>query len=270
MNIRFLTAHLTRDLREIVHRARHNGAASAWTCARTHAANALLLAMAKFHRAPRVWCPCCGWAGYAFRAVDAEACVLYNSECPQCVSHERHRMTHLFLTARPPAFLKDGKRVLHFAPERHLRGFLDGPGALRCVSADLAPEKLRLVGGPAFRTDIQCLPLPDATWDGLVCIHVLEHVDDDRRAVDELRRILKPGGQALIMVPFGMHLERTAEYGRGHEIMFGHVRDYSPRDFSERLGGFHFEEIRPSALFTREEQRRYGIPDSEIIYLCTK
>lgn len=67
----------------------------------------------------------------------------------------------------------------------------------RFYSLDLSPER-----GPDIVGDIQRLPLADGSIEGIVCLSVLEHVPDPWRAVSEMHRILKPGGRALVHVPF--------------------------------------------------------------------
>ncbi len=270
MNVLFLLKHVTRDLNEILHKTFSRGPRAGWVCAKTHALNALNVVRGRVTRRLRVECPCCGWRGYAFSAIDGEICVLPQAICPQCFAQERHRMIQVFFDRRPEAFLPSGGRVLHFAPEMSVRNLLLRRAGNVCVSTDLAPDKLLPLTGARFRADAQALPLRDGMFDAIAMLHMLEHVDDDRRALREIRRVLKPGGQALIMVPFGMHLERTIEYGRGNEVMFGHVRDYSPKDFSARLEGFSFQSVTPGDLMTEEEQFRFGIPASQIIFLCEK
>jgi len=178
-------------------------------------------------------------------------------------------MIQVFFNRYPDALLSGSGDILHFAPEMQVRNLLQGEGR-RCFSMDIAPEKLRPLTGPRFQADAQRLPLPDAVFDAAAVLHMLEHVDDDRAAISEIARVIKSGGKALIMVPFGMHLARTMEFGRGNERMFGHVRDYSPLDFSERLHGFQVQTFTPTDLLSPEEQRRFKIPGSQIIFLCTK
>lgn len=69
------------------------------------------------------------------------------------------------------------------------------PGADRYVSTNL-------VGGVDARLDLTALGLADGAVDTLVCVSVLEHVDDLDAAVDELARVLAPGGRLLLTVPF--------------------------------------------------------------------
>ena len=181
-------------------------------------------------------------------------------------------MLHLFFTRRPPAFLTQDRpgRILHFAPEQQVRSFTEQNPNLTTLCTDYARFMVARMPRPGFVADIHRLPLRDHVIDGLYCMHVLEHVADDRHAIRELHRVLKPGGEALIMVPFMMDQTETEEYGAPDPDIFDHVRGYSPLDFKDRLAPFDYEEIMPAALMNPEEILRYRVPDSQVIYLCKK
>jgi hypothetical protein len=95
-------------------------------------------------------------------------------------------------------------------------------------------------------------------------------VRDDREAIRNLYRITRPGGEAVLMVPFMMDQTETEEYGAPDPELFDHVRGYSPLDFKDRLAPFDYEEIVPSAMLPPGDVDRYKIPDSQVIYLCRK
>jgi SAM-dependent methyltransferase len=100
---------------------------------------------------------------------------------------------------------------------------------------------------------------------------VLEHVPDDRRGIAELMRVLKDGGEAVVMVPFMMGWPETVEFGSPDPDQFDHVRGYSPLDFKERLEGVDYEELFPLDIISRAEAARFQIPlDSQVIYLCRR
>jgi SAM-dependent methyltransferase len=120
-------------------------------------------------------------------------------------------------------------------------------------------------------TDLQRLAIADNTFDFVFCLHVLEHVADDRQGITEMWRILKPGGVAYLMVPFMLGWEKTVEFGKPDPMMFDHVRGYSPNDFHDRLKPFRYEEIFPENFLTPDEVQQYRIPrDSQVIYRCEK
>ena len=105
--------------------------------------------------------------------------------CLQCGSRERHRLTHLWVTEGGRDKLA-GKRILHFAPEKTVMRQMRGNPLYE--TADLHQE------GVTHRLDITRTGLPDASYDVVMAHHVLEHIDDDRQAMSELFRLLRPGG----------------------------------------------------------------------------
>jgi len=246
-----------------------------WRSARVYACWALTNAWIKLRnrltRAPQVACPCCGWEGYDFLTIDCGTFTVPHAECPHCKAHERHRMLHLYLNRCDRAFFSVDGRVLHFAPEAHVRSLLLTNPHLRVISADYALYMTQRFPGPALQTDMQHLALGDATCELIFCLHVLEHVPDDRRGIAELHRVLKPGGVAYVMVPFMMGWPKTVEFGKPDPAIYDHVRGYSPDDFDERLAPFLHERVMPGDFVSPEELRRYRIPhDSQVIYRCTK
>jgi len=200
------------------------------------------------HRGTAVICPCCGWEGARFAPFRERA----GAACPRCGSLERHRALWRFLTRG--GRLESEPRVLHFAPEPCLEGLWGG--AASYVSVDLA--------GPAtVQADITALPFPAASFDLVVCVHVLEHVPDDGTAMRELRRVTAPDGAVVVMVPRDPGRAVTYEdpgiiAPAARLAAFGqddHVRIYG-RDLVDRLEAAGFE--------TTEEQSA----EAEEIFLC--
>ena len=163
-----------------------------------------------------------------------------HAECPSCGAYERHRLLFHFLDTQ--GFLSAGTRMLHFAPNRGIETQLRKRGDLEYRTADLfAPADLKL--------DLTAMDQPDASWDLIVCYHVLEHVDDDRKAMAEMFRVLAPGGRAVLQVPLEPGREETYEDPtivdpKARLEAFGqedHVRLYGVTDFRRRLEGAGFE-----------------------------
>ena len=159
-----------------------------------------------FYRGRGAECPVCG-AKYRkflpYGYVHARA----NALCPKCLSLERHRLLWLYLT-RETDLLKCYPRTLHIAPEvcimRHLKPHFAGhPG--QYVTADLESPLADL------HFDVQQIPLADDSVDVILCNHLLEHVADDRKALCELYRILKPGGWGILLSPVEADYEQTFE-----------------------------------------------------------
>ncbi len=272
MKINYMISLISNILHILKWRYTHHGFQSMWTASKTFFLNGIR----KLQNAvlpPVVECPCCGWKGYGFRYLDCGWFIVPQVECPACRGHERHRFFTLFLQRTPPSFLKEHqniKKILHFAPEHHFRKILENSGNLFLFSTDYSPSALQNINQPRFTADIHNLPLKDGCFEGIVCLHVLEHVRNDRKALTELERILSPEGELLLMVPFMMDQKETIEYGAPRPDIFDHVRGYSPLDFKDRLCIFDYEEIKPGKILNPDEIAKYKIPDSQILYLCKK
>ena len=218
------------------------------------------------HRGDAVHCPVCGRSFDAFK----EAPDVYNGLCWRCGAHARHRAQWLFFQSRPE-LLGDIGSLLHLAPEWAMRRRLSELGHLRYVTADLDQP------GVDLRLDLTAADLPDASFDGVICSHVLEHIPDDRSAMRELRRITAPGGWCLVMVP--IDLNRTDTYedpsittpDARHRAFWrpDHVRLYAP-DIGQRLeaAGFAVERVQPYPAFGEEQCRRCAIAPFEELWLC--
>jgi SAM-dependent methyltransferase len=97
-----------------------------------------------------------------------------------------------------------GSSVIHFAPEDKLAQRIMSQKPALYVKADLFPNSPGVE-----RIDITAIPRPGESFDLLICNHVLEHVHDDRRALSEIFRVLKPGGNAILQTPFSFFLSNT-------------------------------------------------------------
>ena len=205
------------------------------------------------------FCPVCGSHSRAFlpTGVDRRA----DARCPACGSVERHRLVVRFFRERTDLFDGRPKRVLHVAPEPVLGPLIAAAVGDGYLSADLHdPSAME-------RMDVTDVRHPDATFDVIYCSHVLEHVPDDRRAMREFRRVLKPGGWAVLNVPVTADAtvedpavtdpaERLRRFGQED-----HVRRYGP-DYERRLtdAGFRVARVGPADLFTPEERVTCGVP----------
>jgi SAM-dependent methyltransferase len=218
------------------------------------------------HRGDRVLCPVCGHRFDRFKDDWNRPDAL----CWRCGSHERHRAQWLLFEQRG-SLLADARALLHFAPEWALRRHLRDRGLARYVTADLLQADVDL------HLDITALDLPDASFDAVICSHVLEHVGDDSAAMRELRRVTAPGGWCLVMVPLDLSRERTYEdpsivtpEDRTREYwQDDHVRLYAA-DIGDRLAaaGFDVERIRPREEFGDELVERCRILEADDMWLC--
>lgn len=191
-----------------------------------------------------------------------------NARCPGCYSLDRERLVYLYLKNKTNLFHKSHK-VLHIAPEKNLQKvFMTHPN-IDYLSADLnsplAMDKM----------DITNTKYKDSSFDVIICNHVLEHIADDRKAMLELYRILKPEGWAILQVPISLSLAKTYEdltviKTQKRERLFGqkdHVRIYG-KDYKDKLEkvGFSVKTYSFGGFTTQ----RYGLLKKEEIYIGFK
>ena len=164
--------------------------------------------------------------------------------------------------------------MLHIAPELCFMDRFEALENLEYITADIESPLAKV------KMDIHEIPFEDNSVDVIFCNHVLEHVDDDMKALSEMRRVLRPGGWAILQVPFFHPLpkttyeDKTITDPREREKAFGqddHVRMYG-EDYAERLAssGFSVEEEKLIEELSEEERDRYALPKGEIIYKVVK
>ena len=211
-------------------------------------------------------CPLCGWKGRKFVEIvypeKPGPCLV----CPKCRSAERHRLAYYLLHGR----LGSGHRVLHVAPERQIERWLRGIST-DYLSVDLSNEAMR-------NMSLTELDLADNSFSLIWCSHVLEHIIDDRKAMSELFRVLKPGGMAIILVPiYGEKTYQDASIISPQERLKhfkqeDHVRLYG-RDVVTRLRnvGFGVQVLDISGV-PAADVKRYALdyPSTREIFLCSK
>lgn len=197
-----------------------------------------------FYKGHKYECPVCG---HHFRKLLPYGYVnsRENALCPSCMSLERHRQIWLFLKARTD-FFQQSASMLHIAPEYCFIKRFSAMSTLDYFSADLESPLARV------KMDIQDIPFDDNRFDIIFCNHILEHVEDDIRAMHELYRVLKPQGWGIVQCP--VNLDRAVTYEDNsitapedrlkHFGQKDHVREYG-RDYADRLRsvGFRVEEV---------------------------
>lgn len=194
-----------------------------------------------------------------------------NDQCPGCGSLMRHRAIVLYV--QNVLHLAERRlSVFHIGPAESVRGRLSSLDSLDYLSADLEPGKADV------EADITDLRFDSDLFDFVLCVHVLEHVPEDRKAISEMHRVLRPGGTALIMVP-PSDLAVTAEdpsvtNPSERERLFGqhdHVR-LCGADYKERLAepGFQVEAVDYPEQLGPEKRARYGLRVGEPFYICDK
>lgn len=210
-------------------------------------------------------CPVCGERASRFFAFGGSN--RPNAWCPFCEALERTRLNWIYLERGTD--LGDGrpKRLLHLAPEESLARRFRTLRNVQYVSADLEH------GDILFRTDITDLALPDASFDVIFCAHVLEHVGDDRRALREMRRVLTPGGYALLPVPpirvAVTEEDPTLTDPEERRRRFGHPEHVRRcgRDYPERIreAGFRVTVLSAKDVVGAENVDYYGVASGDEI-----
>jgi Methylase involved in ubiquinone/menaquinone biosynthesis len=225
-----------------------------------------------FYLGNKVECPICGghfrkFLPYGYgRATD-------NRLCPKCLSLERHRLLWLYLKEKTD-FFSAPLKVLHFAPEQPFLNRFRALKNLDYTTADLDSPIADL------HIDVTDIKLPDSTYDVVICNHVLEHVSDLNSAFDEIKRILKPSGWAILLVPINPIVDTFGDPSvtdpKERERLFGqydHVRQFG-RDYADVLSKAGFVVVTDRLYYElTEEQRnrmRLARPGEEIIYKCLK
>lgn len=191
---------------------------------------------------------------------------------PSTLSLERHRLLWLYLKNETDFFTRNLK-VLHFAPEQAFYKRFRKLKNLHYTTTDLNSPLADV------KADICDLPFSDNEFDFILCNHVLEHIPDDTKAMQEIYRILKPGGTAILQIPQELNREKTFEDDsitdkKEREKIFGqydHVRIYG-RDYFDKLRsiGFSVEEVDYTQELSPKEIDKYRLAEGEIIPVCYK
>ncbi|HJX71450.1 MAG TPA: methyltransferase domain-containing protein [Bacteroidales bacterium] len=196
--------------------------------------------------------------------------------CPVCKSTYRHRMVWLYL--QELKIWGNPLTVLHVAPEEMIARKLRRMKQLKYISGDTDPERYRHFTD-AIRLDITQIPFADETFDIIICNHVLEHIPDDRLAMGELHRVLKPEGFAVLQVPLSKILEKTYENPAiqseeerlRHFGQKDHVRIYG-KDYAPRLtsAGFEVTEYNPFAESHHPAIDKLALDPDERVFVARK
>lgn len=195
-----------------------------------------------------------------------------NALSPGTLSLERHRQLWLYLQ-NETNFFSEKLKVLHIAPEQEFLRKFKKMDNLDYTSADLFSPIVDV------KADILDLPFEDNSFDVIICNHVLEHIIDDKKAMSELYRVMKPKGWGIIQVPMKNSLEKTYEdftitdpkERQKHFGQYDHVRWYG-MDYFDRLNdvGFETEINFYSQKFSEADIKRFGLNKNEILPVVRK
>ncbi|WP_397363598.1 class I SAM-dependent methyltransferase [Olleya sp. R77988] len=191
---------------------------------------------------------------------------------PSTLSLERHRLLWLYLK-NETTFFSAEKKVLHFAPEQCFLKRFRALDNLEYTTTDLLSPIADV------KADICDLPFEDNSYDIILCNHVLEHIPDDTKAMQELFRVMKPGGYGVFQIPQDLNRQTTFEDNtitdkKERAKIFGqydHVRVYG-HDYFNKLRdiGFMVNEVDYTATLSAEETKKYCLAKGEIIPVVYK
>jgi len=195
-----------------------------------------------------------------------------NVLAPGTLSLERHRLFWLYLK-NETSFFTAPLRVLHFAPEQAFVQKFKKQKNLNYTTTDLNSPIADI------KADICDLPFKDNSFDFIICNHVLEHIPDDIKAMQELYRVLAPKGTAILQVPYDANLIKTFEDNtitdqKQRTRIFGqydHLRVYG-MDYFKKLSsiGFDVEALDYTANMSSADIERYRLCRGELLPVCRK
>ncbi|WP_456423333.1 class I SAM-dependent methyltransferase [Lutibacter sp.] len=195
-----------------------------------------------------------------------------NALSPSTFSLERHRLLWLYLK-NETTFFTSTKKVLHIAPEQCFIKQFKAQRNLDYITADLNSPIADV------KADICNLPFKENTFDIILCNHVLEHIENDKKAMSELFRVLKSGGMGIFQVPQDLNREKTyedltitsPEERAKHFGQYDHVRIYG-KDYFDKLRtvGFTVNEIDYSSKLPNKLIEKYCLVKGEILPVCIK
>ncbi len=189
-----------------------------------------------------------------------------DSLCPYCGSISRSRRLWDLLNSE---FIKANISVLDFSPHRTIYRNLKKNNSISYTGTDLSGDFISDI-----KLDITNIDAKAETYDLIICYHILEHIEDDVKAMNELNRILKKDGICIIQTPFkeGETYEnpliKTDKERIKHFGQKDHVRIYSVKGLKERLAkcGFKAEILN----FEENDNNKFGFKKNETILICTK
>lgn len=230
--------------------------------------------VSEFHRLSDFYYENLDKHGHIFSIFQVETLNYLNYLCPICSASDRDRLYALYFQ-KEVSQVKDEFRLLDIAPSESLQKFIKAKYPhIGYRSADM------MMDGVDDVVDITQMDLyRDDTFDFFICSHILEHIDNDRKAMGELYRVLKQGGKGIAMVPIMLSLQEdyensevtTPEDRWKHFGQDDHVRMYSKTGFIDKLTstGFTVTQLDIN-FFDPEAFDKYGIHPRSILYIVEK
>lgn len=221
-----------------------------------------------FYAGNKVECPICGGHYRSFLPY-GRINPRPNALCPSCLSLERHRLIWLYLKEKTN-FFSQKLNVLHLAPEPCFVKRFEKIHGDTYITGDIESPLAKV------KMDIHRIPFEENNFDVVLCNHVLEHVQDDIKAMREIRRVLKPGGWAILQVPFFSPVpdhtfeDNSVTDPREREKIFGqddHVWKFG-KDYPQRIERSGLKAILDD--FAKSQPDKYGLQKGEILYRAEK
>jgi predicted SAM-dependent methyltransferase len=226
-----------------------------------------------FYKGNKVECPVCEKSFRKFLSYGSNVAHRDNVLCPYDLTLERHRLMWLYLKEKTDFFTKPGLSVMHIAPEQCFHKKFQKQKNLDYTTGDLLSPIVDM------HFDLHDIPLDDNQYEVIFCNHVMEHVKDDLKCMQELLRIMKPGGWGIMQVPIDHTRTETyedwsitsPEEREKHFWQYDHVRLYGV-NYPDRLreAGFEVDVIDYSKEMPKEKFERYRIPKEELLYVVRK
>jgi len=195
-----------------------------------------------------------------------------NALAPDSMSLERHRLIWLYLKEKTN-FFNDKIKFLHIAPEYCFIKIFKNQKNLEYITADLNSPWADI------KMDVHQIPFDNDSFDVIMCNHVLEHVEDDKKVMSEFFRVMKKGGWGIFQVPQDTNRTETLEdpnitHPKDREKYYwqsDHLRLYG-LDYGKRLNEVGFDVVEDKFVNELDKKllQRYALPKNEIIYLCKK
>ncbi len=225
------------------------------------------------YKGNNVTCPVCQRSYSKFLSYGSSVAFRENVLCPFDLTLERHRLMWIYLKNHSDFFTANKLEVLHIAPEQCFHQKFKLQSNLNYLTADIISP----IADMHF--DLHEIPLENDRFDVVFCNHVLEHVEDANRCMEELFRVMKPGGFGIMQVPQDFSREVTFEdpnivspedrekfyWQKDHVRLFG--KDYP--DWLKKVG-FKVEEFKKEAHYSEEYIKRNRLQKEEILYIVRK
>lgn len=232
--------------------------------------NMLLPLGEKLSRSEKCHCPVCGWSGQHFRTFLSADEVIANCICPVCGSFDRHRQ--LVLGVREELAGRPGwnpEVMVGYSLSTAMQFLLEHEGLARCFRSDIDAQDKRF--SPDFVGDLRSNPLQDGSVDWVFCSHVLEHISELDHCIDEILRVLKPGGSAWLQVPFEPGLAHSRRIEIDPHRSHAHAWQFAP-DFGNliRRPQWTITEVLASEAVSAKDRLKFGIDPAERYWLATK